>query len=126
VRIRYAPCKEKVKEIILKYIKELAGRIDLKTVLLFGSYAKNTYSYGSDVDLLIVAENLPENPIKRVDKLMDESMPFEIQPFAYTPTEFKRMLAENHPLIKGALLHGEILYVSKDYKKVLMEAKGSA
>ena len=35
-------------------VGELAARLPLRRVVLFGSYAKGTYTVGSDVDLLVV------------------------------------------------------------------------
>ena len=38
----------------LEEIKEVANRLDIKKILLFGSRAKGNYKKGSDIDLAIV------------------------------------------------------------------------
>ena len=38
----------------LEKIKEVANRLDIKKILLFGSRAKGNYKKGSDIDLAIV------------------------------------------------------------------------
>jgi predicted nucleotidyltransferase len=38
----------------LEIIKEVANRLDIKKILLFGSRAKGNYKKGSDIDLAIV------------------------------------------------------------------------
>jgi len=119
VRIRYAPSKERVEKILSKYFKNLANKLDLKIGILFGSYAKGNYSWGSDVDLLIVASNLPENQSKRFSILMDPDLPIQIEPFGYTTQEFKKMLDEKHPIVIEALSKGKILYASQDYRRLV-------
>ena len=38
-------------EIIIKYIQELSKEISIDKVIIFGSYAKNTYNEDSDIDI---------------------------------------------------------------------------
>jgi hypothetical protein len=112
----YALPKETVEKIVSTYIDSLKPRIDILLAMLFGSYAKGNYSFGSDVDILIVAEHLPKDLSKRISLLMDSEVGCEIQPFGYTKKEFDKMLKERHPLALEVLKTGKIVYLKPGYK----------
>jgi predicted nucleotidyltransferase len=120
VKIKYAPSKAKVKGLVRKYVEDVKGKIGLKLAVLFGSYAKNSYSWGSDVDIFLVAEKLPERILERPQMLIDSSFPLPMEVFAYTPEEFNKMVRENHPLVNEALRNGEVVYATVEFKKLLM------
>jgi len=44
---------EKIKNIIAKHRKELAGKFEVKEIGIFGSYARGEQKKGSDVDILV-------------------------------------------------------------------------
>lgn len=121
VRIKYAPSKRKVETFIKKYVESIKERVDLKLAIIFGSYAKNTYAYGSDIDLFLIAEKLPKRNIERQDTLADVNSPIQIETFPYTPEEFEKMIKENHPLINEVIQNGKVIYIAQDFKKTLMK-----
>lgn len=123
VKIKYAPSKKEAELTAKKYLKGIGEKIGLKLAIMFGSYAKNTYSYGSDIDMLLVAEKLPEKPKDRPQILLDPNLEVYIEPFAYTEEEFDKMVRENHPIAKEALKNGKIIYITPDYKKKLTRIK---
>ncbi|MEM3442614.1 MAG: nucleotidyltransferase domain-containing protein [Candidatus Bathyarchaeia archaeon] len=119
VRIRYAPSKGRVKGLVKKYLKDIKGKVGLKLAIIFGSYAKDSYSWGSDVDIFLVAKNLPKRVFERSEMLIDPDFPVQIELFAYTPEEFVRMIKDNHPLVNEVLQNGEIIYANVEYKRFL-------
>lgn len=119
VKIKYPPSRKKVEQIIKRYVEDIKEKIGLKLAIVFGSYAKNNFSYGSDVDILLIAQKLPEPAIKRFQILTDPNLPIQIEPFAYTPREYRKMVKENHPILKEALQNGKIIYTTPEYKKML-------
>jgi len=119
VKIKYAPSKEKIEKLVKKHLEKIKGKIDLKLAIIFGSYAKNTYTWGSDIDLLLIAEKLPKRPLERSQTLTDPNFPIQIQPLAYTPQEFQKMIKENHPLINEVVNNGKIIYTTPKYKRIL-------
>jgi len=123
VKIKYAPSREKAELIAKKYVKSIEKKIGLKLAVIFGSYAKNTYSYGSDIDMLLVAEKLPEKPKDRPRILLDPNLEIYVEPFAYSEEEFDKMIREKHPIAREALKNGKIIYMSPDYKKILTQLK---
>jgi Nucleotidyltransferase domain. len=60
---------EEAKEFALCISRKL-GKI---TAILFGSYARGDFNVWSDIDVLVVAENLPRNPLKRFE-LVEECL----------------------------------------------------
>lgn len=54
VKIRYPKNKDEVIELVNIWIEKLVNKFSIHTVVLFGSYAKGTYTYGSDTDILLI------------------------------------------------------------------------
>jgi len=119
VKVRYALSKEKVEKVLSAYLSKLQKKYNLKLAVLFGSYAKGAYSFGSDIDVLIVASDLPKDLSKRFSALLDLELPIEVQTFGYTIEELTKMLKEEHPLIIEILKHGKILYATSDCKNLV-------
>ena len=107
---------------IQEYVETLKEALRPKLVLLYGSVAKGTFGLGSDVDILVIAENLPRNPNERLKLLYElDRTRAPIDAKAYTPEEVKKMLLKGHPLIMDALSDGKVLYADKEYLTKLMK-----
>jgi len=119
VKVSYALSRGKVEKILSAYLSKLQTKYDLKLGVLFGSYAKGSYVFGSDIDVLIVASDLPKDLSKRFSALLDLELPIQIQTFGYTVEEFTKMLKEEHPFIIEVLRKGKILYATPDYKNLI-------
>lgn len=78
-------------------------------IILFGSAAKGTYNYRSDLDILIVTDSLSDNYFERLYS-MQEITPGAIDFFVYGSTEFKKMVTELHSIALEALATGKIIY----------------
>lgn len=48
-------------EIIIKYIQELSKDITIDKVIIFGSYAKNSYNEDSDIDIAIFSKDFKDS-----------------------------------------------------------------
>lgn len=51
----------KLNKIINDYLFKLRGKVNVDQAILFGSYANGNASELSDIDLLIISKDLPEN-----------------------------------------------------------------
>ncbi|NPA05329.1 MAG: nucleotidyltransferase domain-containing protein [Crenarchaeota archaeon] len=93
-----------------RFARCVAGRLGRVTVVLYGSYARGDFNEWSDVDVLVVAEGLPRNPLRRLD-LVEECMreALLVEPVLVTPGEFESMLSKGNPLILDAVEHGVVL-----------------
>ena len=119
MKVKYALSKERVEKILSLYLRRLRSKFDLKLGVLFGSYAKGNYSWGSDIDVFLVASDFPQDPSERFSVLMDLELPVEIQPLGYTTQEFRKMSKEGHPLTTEVLKEGQILYATPDYRSLV-------
>ena len=100
--------------------KEKFGE-DLISIVLFGSYARGNFKESSDVDLLVIVENLPESVWER-SKLMKEitwkiflKYNEDLQPILSTPEEIIAAMRIGNPIFFGILLGYKILFDSRDF-----------
>ncbi|MEL9998136.1 MAG: nucleotidyltransferase domain-containing protein [Sulfolobales archaeon] len=84
-------------------VSEVLGEI---TAILYGSYARGDFNEWSDVDVLIIAKELPQNPLERLN-LIDVCIRRypRIEPVLITVKEFIKMRCRN-PAILEALERG--------------------
>jgi len=128
--------KEKFKELqdrLLKETKSFYGD-NLVSFVVFGSVARKTFRFNSDIDILIIAENLPDGRMKRVkqfsaveekiesflESLEKQGIHTYISPVFKTPDEVKK----GSPLFLDMVEDACILY-DKDgfFTKWLKEFK---
>ena len=108
--------------------KEKFGE-DLISIVLFGSYARGNFKESSDVDLLVIAKNLPGNVFER-DKLMEEIVwnilkkrHIKISPILVEPEEIKIHAKWPNPLFYGILLGYRILFGNEFFEEVMKVVK---
>jgi predicted nucleotidyltransferase len=90
-------------------LKRISTQVKVHQALLFGSYAQDNYSPGSDIDIAIIAEDLPSDSGKRFAMLKDTVLGLDLQPFAYTTEEWEKMLETNSSFASEILTHGKVL-----------------
>ncbi|MBS7652723.1 MAG: nucleotidyltransferase domain-containing protein [Candidatus Bathyarchaeia archaeon] len=96
---------------LIRYAARVRRRIGARAIILYGSTARGTFGAGSDIDLLVIAEGLPENFLERIrllDDLRDSTAPIEV--IGYTPEEFSRMIDKPHPTALSAIEDGIVLH----------------
>ncbi|MDR1820628.1 MAG: nucleotidyltransferase domain-containing protein [Methanobrevibacter sp.] len=87
-----------------------------KIVLLFGSYAKNTYKKHSDIDLIIICDEKYQKNIERKLNIL----PFDIHPIFLSFEEFIDLGSKKEfTVISEALKQNIILYGIEDYYHLL-------
>ncbi|MEN2985996.1 MAG: nucleotidyltransferase domain-containing protein [Thermodesulfovibrionaceae bacterium] len=125
--------KEKYKELINLLLRELKVFYQerLVSVVLFGSVARETQRFDSDIDLLIVVEDLPKGRLKRTmefmeieEKIQDFLKDLEkigintyLSPVLKTPEEVKI----GSPLFLDLVEDAKILYDREDFFKKELE-----
>lgn len=101
----------KIAEEYGKDIKSILGKV---TIILYGSVAKGDFNKGSDIDILVISDELPKKFIKRFDLLLSKAKA-GIEPKGYTTKEFdeikdkpnfKEMLAKKIILLDDLQLFG--------------------
>jgi predicted nucleotidyltransferase len=109
VRIEYAVPRKKVETALQHYLKRISTQVKVHQAILFGSYAQDNYSPGSDIDIVIIADNLPSDPGKRFAMLKDTILGLDLQPFAYTSEEWDKMVKTHASFASEILKHGKVL-----------------
>jgi len=114
----------KVLDEFLKKCKEKFGD-NLISIILFGSYARETATEYSDVDLLVIAKNLPKRRIDRHKVLRDIVLEFiykygiNISPILIEPRDLSPK--DINPLICGILTGYKIIYDKNNFWKNYLE-----
>ena len=109
MKIEYAIARKKVETALQHYLKRIRTQVKVHQAILFGSYAQDDYSPGSDIDIAIIADDLPSDPGKRFVMLKDTVLGLDLQPFAYTSEEWEKMVETNSSFASEILKHGKVL-----------------
>jgi len=90
VRIFYPKFnKEELIHKLKKKIEDLANKIPLSFIVLFGSYARGNYTIASDVDLLIVYRGKKRKDVfATAKKTLDIPL---LEPHVYSEDEYERL-----------------------------------
>lgn len=108
--------REQAIQLALSYLdrlEDLLSKRDIEnpsilTAVLYGSYARGDFHQGSDIDLLLIVESLPADPLRRLD-LLYECVKGKLEPKAYTRKEFLDMIRSRNPMALDALTNGVLL-----------------
>ena len=105
-------------EVLEKYLSELRRELDLKLVILFGSLARGDWRESSDIDLLIVSDDLSDDPAENFVKLKRGC----VEPHGFSTRRFMAELEKPNLLIMDALEYGKRLIADREFMK-LVESK---
>lgn len=98
-----------------RYLSELRRELDLKLVILFGSLARGDWMESSDIDLLIVSDDLSDDPAENFIRLKRG----RVEPHGYSTRRFLEELEKPNLLILDALEYGERLVVDDEFMRVV-------
>lgn len=94
------------------FVESLGSRLRVRAAVVFGSVARGDFNRWSDIDLLVLAEELPAGAGDRLDAL--GIWPPGLQPIVWTPQEWRDQLARGNPIATDAVATGIWLVGSKD------------
>ena len=80
---------EKIYEQLREFAHLLKTKHKVKTVYLYGSFARGDFHEGSDIDLIIVGEFEGKMP-QRIKEVLDLTA-LPVEPLVYTEAEFEQM-----------------------------------
>ena len=113
--------RERVIEGVRRHVESLRGKLRVLLAVVYGSFARGDWRKGGDVDLLVVAEGLPGTYWERWDALFAVVEGFLLDPHAYTPEEFLKLLADCRMTPIEALLDGVVVYADEEFYAKVME-----
>ena len=105
-------------EVLERYLSELRRELDLKLVILFGSLARGDWKESSDIDLLIVSDDLSDDPAENFIKLKRGC----VEPHGFNSKRFLDELEKPNLVILDALEYGKRLIADRKFMK-LVESK---
>lgn len=88
------------------YAEALAERVQPQAVV--GSVARGDFNVWSDIDVVVVAPELPERAPDRGMVLIADA-PAGVQPVGFTREEFAAALAKGNPLVREAVEVGVVV-----------------
>ena len=96
------------------YIKPRIMKIkstDAISIILYGSYAKNSFKLTSDIDLMIIIKNKKEKIIKKSEEIKERFLKEDIllRTDILTLNEFKRLYKHGEPLIISIVKNHKII-----------------
>lgn len=90
------------------YLEKLRKEIGPISGVVFGSVSRGDFNDASDIDILVIAEELPTHPLRRLDVLLAPWVP-GVDPKGYTPSEFVQLKQKGNPFIQLILEEGIVL-----------------
>lgn len=111
------------REKVIKKAQEWARELKYKvTAILVGSYARGDFNKWSDVDVIIITDDIEGYPLERLSKI---DIPPGYEVVIWTTNELRKMLEKRNPLAIEALKNGILLRDDLEIFKNL-EIKGLA
>lgn len=104
----------KTSQIISDIVKKIRQDYDPEKIILFGSYAKGTPRYDSDIDLLVVKDsNLRRDERDKEIRKSLKEIKFPLDIFVYTPQEVAEYSHLKGSFISAIFKEGRVLYERK-------------
>jgi len=103
---------KKLNQRLEKAVKIIRQKLKPEKIMLYGSYAEGKADKWSDIDLIIISNNIKQKrEVDRtifIDQFLRGTPP--IQPFIFTPKEYQKMLQMKSSLLQYALPTARIIY----------------
>ena len=105
--------EERLKAIKLakNFLECAKNHLVLRKAYIVGSYTRGDFNMWSDIDLVLIAENIPRSPIERLDLVKEclQAYP-DVEPIIISPRIFAKLKEKRNPLSIEIEKHGiEIL-----------------
>ena len=91
--------KKELNNVVSGYVSKLKDKVSIDKAILYGSYAKGTATELSDLDLLIISRDLPENKLKGSNGYYLDTLVGDVDPTLEVIGVHPNAL--NHPVTKG-------------------------
>lgn len=86
-----------------KYLKSIDSKYTVLRAILFGSYAKGTFSENSDIDVAIILKNIPDVIDTQIDLMkLRRNIDLRIEPHPFRSDDFE----VNNPLVNEIVKYG--------------------
>ena len=101
----------------IRLLMEQAKHLQPRTIILFGSYARGDFTESSDIDLCIIADNMPKEELARRTLPDMPGIP-KVTIIGFLPEEFLKYIRTIRFLAFDIIADGIIIYDDGLYKKI--------
>jgi predicted nucleotidyltransferase len=108
--------KKRSDEAVARFVAQLGGGVRLRCVLVFGSYARGNFTEGSDIDVCVVADGLPQDLFARRRLHGREVIP-GVSAMGFTPEEFVELLRQGNFLVLDIMADGVPVFDDGFYQR---------
>jgi uncharacterized protein len=91
-----------------EYVERLSRRLQVTAAVVAGSVARGDFNVWSDVDVLVVTEDLPSRMPERMAVLLADAPP-RVQPIGFTRGELEEARRRGNKLVADADEYGVVL-----------------
>ena len=112
--------KKRSDDAIARLVAQLGGEVRLRCVLLFVSYARGNFTEGSDIDVCVVADGLPQDVFARRRLHGREAIP-GVSAMGFTPVEFLELLGQGNFLALDIMADGVPVFDDGFYQRAREE-----
>jgi predicted nucleotidyltransferase len=109
--------RDELIELARAYAESLAARLPVVAAVVVGSVARGDFNVWSDVDVVIVADELPPRTPDRASLLVSDAPP-RVQPVGFTREELGEALRRGNPLAVDAAHHGVVLVGGDELRRL--------
>lgn len=85
------------------FAADLDPALQVRAVVVFGSVARGDFNLWSDIDVVVVAERLPDRLLERLDAVGAEP---GVQPIVWTPAEWAAQHRRGNPIVVESISSG--------------------
>ncbi len=105
IRQRYVKALERDLSAVVAQLRSMP---EVRTIILFGSYAHGRRDLSTDLDLIVIMDSPLDFVARNADLARRIRAGVALDLLAYTPGELERM--RDRPFLRRALSTGEVLY----------------
>ncbi len=90
--------RESLIESARRHVQHLERRLALQRAVVVGSVARGDFNVWSDVDVVVVADGLPDRAVDRLE-LLWEGRPPRVEVIGFTPAELEDARRRRNPMV---------------------------
>lgn len=114
---------EHIEKIVNEVLERFSKVLNIEALIVFGSWTRSGGGDWSDVDILIVSDDVANINILDRFRLVVEYKPSRTDIFIYTYREVENMFRKGNPLILSALIEGIPIKISQRIQELVNQAK---
>jgi predicted nucleotidyltransferase len=108
-------------EVLREALQPLASRI--KSAFVYGSFARSGQNGGSDIDLLVISDDLEFKDLVAATRAAQDRLGREINPILFTSAEYALKLRRGHHFVRSVADSPKIVLIGDEHEPGRMGKK---